>query len=73
MKWMFFAMQKTDFHVFEQFLAEKVSVKSLIATKSRSRSFWYTNSVFKWATKQMMRMARPQMGQKLLSQREKVA
>ncbi len=50
---MFFAMQKTDFHVFELF-AEKV-ILELNAQNHFFRASENTNSVFS-ATKQMMRM-----------------
>ncbi len=50
---MFFAMQKTDFHVFELF-AENV-ILSLIAQNHFFMASKNTNSVFS-ATKQIMRM-----------------
>ncbi len=51
-------MQKTAFHEFELF-AEKV-ILELKCTKSLLRASKNTNSVFS-ATKQIMRMLRPQM------------
>ncbi len=52
-------MQKTDFHEFELFLQKK-SFRSLNAQNHFFRASKNTNSVFS-ATKQIMRMMRPQM------------
>ncbi len=71
-EWTVFAMQKTDFHVFELFCRKK-SILELKMHKIHFLELLRTPILCFSATKQIMRMARPQMLKNILSQWEKVA